>query len=521
MWNRFWTLLFPLSAMILATSPNAKSEQNSIGAFAIGRGGAAAKEAVNVQHRLRELLGTTGLFKQVDIQKLLTGKEQNERQLAQSEALDLLTQGKRAYDELELEQAQTKFQLALKKFEYAYGYLKEPGHMIETMMFLGATFILAGEPEKGLAVFRRVALMPGQKTMDENLFPPNIQEVFKKAQVENHEYKPVNIRISTRPFGAEIYLDDTYRGGSPLNISNITPGIHMVRALKDGFMPWGGKIRIKQGKTNKFRLSPKPMPMRKKYSSLFGRMSAELIRSKPGPSTKKFCDFLKTNRLVVAVLEGEPSSMAIRAYTVETSSGYNFEQHKKVFDIDDPQYSSELKTFLIKLIEPSSDGGSSDTDFDQGARDAAKIVANSENSGEESFGLDLTDEASEAGKKQAPGIEKDKHNKTPEVSATISEKTKASKDTDMEKEQEAQTGQKTDKAQEADEVIKNTSGAKPVIKSKDDADRQFAFTWTYLHDKWWFWTGIGVLAAGAATGTYFAITAGSQQGGGSLVLGLH
>lgn len=507
--NKYLFLLFPV---VLFLSSKAMSEENLMGAFAIGRGGAAATEAVNVQHRLRLLVGTTGSIKQVDLQRLLSAGEQTERQLAQAEAIEILKKAKRAYDELELEDAQSKFQLALKKFEYGYGYLKDPGYMIETMMFLGASLVLAGEPEKGLAVFRRVALMPGQKKLNEDLFPPNIQEVFSKAKAEVQATHPSRIKILSKPYGAEIQIDEVYKGASPLTIADIRPGIHMVRATKDGFMPWGGKIKVRPGKENKFRLSPKPLAKRKAYSSHFGRMSAELIRGEPGLRTEKFCKFLGVDRLVIAVMDGEPSSMSIRAYSVAIVPEMTFTQHKDTFDIDDPQYSTRLKEFLLKLIESGDSSEDASDGDDEGAKESAKLVAGSkgdEDSDGESFGLDLSDSSS--------------------GETEVSENTtkQRSTDSDLANEQKTEDKQKTkdeqkdDKSAEADKVVQDAAETKPGMEHKDDADQQFAFTWTYLHDKWWFWTSVGVLAAGAATGTYFAITAGSEEGGGTLVLGLH
>jgi hypothetical protein len=45
-------------------------------------------------------------------------------------------------------------------------------------------------------------------------------------------------------------------------------------------------------------------------------------------------------------------------------------------------------------------------------------------------------------------------------------------------------------------------------------------TWGYLSRQWWFWTAVGVVAAGTATGTYFLATSG-ESSGGNLVIDLH
>ncbi len=521
MGNRLNTMFLLVFSTVLVASPMVMADENTIAAFAFGRGGAAAKEAVNVQHMMRELINTTGSLKQVDFQKLLSNGEENERQQARTDATDLLAQGKGAYDELELEKAQSKFQKAIKKFEYGYGYLTDPGDMIETLMFIGATFVLAGEPEKSMAFFKRAAMMSGKSPLNENLFPPNIQEVLNKAKQQLEASPSVKVRISSKPYGAEIYLDGTYVGGAPLTIADVKPGPHMVRALKDGFMPWGGKIMVKHGAKNSFKLSPKPLVKRRAYSSRFGGMSAELIRGKPGPRTEKFMKFLGADRLLLSVLDGEPTAMAIRAYSLGNTQVMSPSEKNEIFDIKDPGYSEDLKQFLLKLMES---GGK---ELGQGAKEAEKNLVSSEESESEddSFGLDLSEDAAKTEEKTEQASDSTSDNTVAEgkqeTSTELENTFKDSENTNMETGQKEEQGaQGKQEAKEADKVIKE-AGKGPASEQKDESNEQFAFTWTYLHDKWWFWTAAGVLVAGAATGTYFAITTGSDEGGGTLVLGLH
>ena len=49
------------------------------------------------------------------------------------------------------------------------------------------------------------------------------------------DYSVGSLGITSSPPGADIYVDDTYRGVTPLLVGNLTPGVHVVRIAKAGY----------------------------------------------------------------------------------------------------------------------------------------------------------------------------------------------------------------------------------------------------------------------------------------------
>ncbi len=494
---RLWIALL----LIGLGAPAAGWAQDTLGTFAIGRGGAAAKAAVDVQHQLRQLAASTGNFQPVDLQQLLEPDGEPERAQAVEEAVALLEKGKQAYEQLELDDAQAKFDLALKKFEYGYGYLEHVGPLTETLMFLGASWVLVGEPDKGKKLFMRAADLPGRKTLNAELFPPNIQEIFDQAQEEGQASRQAKATLITVPQGASLFVDDVYRGGSPLKVTDLRPGVHLVRAIKDGFKPFGGKIVVSAKRAKRLRLKLKPATRRKAFSAPFRKMTAEVIKANPGTGTQEMAKFLGAGRMTIVVLEGEAAAMTARGYACAIDPDLRCKDVREVLDITSPGYADSLKAFLVKLLQTSptdefADDGGKGEGYDEGAAAAAALLAKGEgDEGEGDMGTQLGLDLADGGEGDKPAGEGDQVAPADDVKAE----------------------QDREKA-EADKVVKDA--AKPDDRQDDQA---FAFTWTYLHDKWWFWTAVGVVAAGAATGAYFGATAGSGSGGsgGQLVLGLH
>lgn len=65
------------------------------------------------------------------------------------------------------------------------------------------------------------------------------------------------LQINTLPEGGRIYLNDQFRGKSPLVLTNVEPGTYKARAELDGFAPIEREIVVKNGTSvsEEFRLS--------------------------------------------------------------------------------------------------------------------------------------------------------------------------------------------------------------------------------------------------------------------------
>lgn len=480
---------------LLGAASAAAADQDRLAAFAIGRGGAAAKTAVDVQHQLRQLTGTTGNLSLIDLRGLLDAGDEPERKQAVAEAKALLDAGRRAYEQLELQSAQAKFDRALKKFEYGYGYVERTGPLVETLLYLGASWVLVGEADRGLAYFRRAADLPGRKTLDEELFPPNIQQVFEQAAAAAGEGPRARASLLTVPQGAAVFVDGSYRGGSPLRLGDMRPGVHLVRALKDGFRPWGGKIRLKANRQRRLKLTLEPTARRKQFSRHFRKLSAELIGDQPGADTRQMMDFLAAGRLVMVVIEGEPAALTMRGLVCTLNPDLQHAQRKVVLDSSSPGYAERLKEFLIALLQTEP--------RDAFAEEPVAAAESPDDAGAEGdlgtqLGLDLGDGTPAEEEGPAAGDRPDADQTTAQADTGAAER---------ERDREEQA---------AAAAVADAGTDEP-----DAGEPAFAFTWTYLHDKWWFWTAVGVVAAGAATGTYFGATAGGGGDRGELVLGLH
>jgi tetratricopeptide (TPR) repeat protein len=504
MGNRFSLKALLLAGLLLLACPGQGLTQTegtpTIGAFAFGRGGKAAQVAVDVQRSLREFIHTTGLYKNSALLKILETGAPAPREKAIQEARSLLEKGRADYEQLDLEKAQAKFMQALKKLEYGYGYLEDQALLLEITMHLGATWVLVGEPEKAAQLFLSAHDLPGPKVLDPNLFPPNIQDIFNQAMQEAESASRGGVKLITDPQGAQIHIDGTYRGGSPLVAEDLRAGSHMVRALKDGYRPWGGKITVTEGKIRNFKMKLKPTRKQRGFTVHYKEMVREAFVGQPDKIAKSLAGFIGASYLAIVVVEGSPQAMTLRGYHCEVGETLGIALHQEVLDTTDDSFSEKLSGYFGALlattpeahVQPTGEPG-----FSEGEAAAAALLAKADSGEEESgdsFGLDLGTSAAAAAETET------QESKTDESGDKLAMKT----------EEEEKTG--TDSGKIIEDSLKDARR-----EEKTDGEPS---TWGYLASQWWFWTAVGVVVAGAATGTYFLATSG-EEGGGRLILGLH
>lgn len=69
-----------------------------------------------------------------------------------------------------------------------------------------------------------------------------------------------SISISSEPGGAEVYLDDIYEGITPIEMSNIPVGPHVVKLVKSGYYNYSSSINVEGDKTTQLSAALNPVP---------------------------------------------------------------------------------------------------------------------------------------------------------------------------------------------------------------------------------------------------------------------
>lgn len=70
------------------------------------------------------------------------------------------------------------------------------------------------------------------------------------------EEKPASLQVFSIPEMARVYIDDNYKGETPLEISSLEPGTHRIRVEKEGYDPMARNVTAKMAEalSEEFRL---------------------------------------------------------------------------------------------------------------------------------------------------------------------------------------------------------------------------------------------------------------------------
>jgi tetratricopeptide (TPR) repeat protein len=73
------------------------------------------------------------------------------------------------------------------------------------------------------------------------------------------------IKVTSIPSSTKVYINNTYKGTTPLTVDQLKPGDYQLKLSKDGYQDWSKKVTVVISKTNTLSVSliaiPKPTPV--------------------------------------------------------------------------------------------------------------------------------------------------------------------------------------------------------------------------------------------------------------------
>ena len=89
------------------------------------------------------------------------------------------------------------------------------------------------------------------------------------------------ISISSSPSGADVYLDDAYKGITPLTLTDVVPGTYTMEVKLDGYNDWSTSVQATAGNTESVSttLAPSSSPAHKSPATVLGVVVALILSS--------------------------------------------------------------------------------------------------------------------------------------------------------------------------------------------------------------------------------------------------
>jgi hypothetical protein len=158
-----------------------------------------------------------------------------------------LDAGREAYTNLQVTVAIEQFAGAVEDFDAAAVAVEDATDLGRALLLLGASYQLEGRDRDAARIFRRLhTQMPGVRP-DPNEFNPEIVQKFQGAAPSDAANPTAQIAVESDPPGAIVYVDFVPRGLTPMTVTGLVSGQHIVRVTRAGAAPFVQPVELRRG----------------------------------------------------------------------------------------------------------------------------------------------------------------------------------------------------------------------------------------------------------------------------------
>jgi hypothetical protein len=237
------------------------------------------------------------------------------------QAESLFDTAKAEYENLELDSAIEKLNLAMGKLEGGVAYLTDLSLARDILYYLGVCHSFNGdEAQSSEAFLRAYVLAPDQKP-DPDVFPPDVIDMFNLAVANVHGMGTGSLSVSSDPGAAQVYLDGNFMGLTPVTIDNVVAGKHFVRLVHVGHQLGGQTAMVQAGKTSTVSAKLFPAYNAAKVNTLADGLPGQLVKGVDiaAPSMSSICSALGvTQLLVVWITTGDASYLSASFFVYDS-----------------------------------------------------------------------------------------------------------------------------------------------------------------------------------------------------------
>ena len=253
----------------------------------------------------------------------------------------LLAQGKKEFQSGDYNKAVKDLQQAATLLLNNYALTSMGKDAVEALMYLGIGEVFINKEVDAIKNF--ILAIRLDPTTDITMFTDSdeVKQVFNKAVDEDTAMPLVTLKVQTQPDGALVYVDGSFRGMSPLTLTDLKAGMHVVSFIKIGWLRESKVINLQPDIVNtigpiKLIEAPKTSFLLSTIRNLrSGKVGAYVDAKGVLPSNGWIIVEIKKQKLHMTLFDLDRRSSAVQTMPLET---------KKI---------AVIRTYLHKLIGAS------------------------------------------------------------------------------------------------------------------------------------------------------------------------
>ena len=347
----------------------AESEIRSTAVFALGEDPSGQKPAAMAAALLQEHVRAARTLRLVDPGRVLSGDPRTREEETLERARAALADGRRAYDNLALDDAIARLGQAVSLYQQTGPLLGDLNELHSALEYLAASLVLRGSSDEAESTFLELlTVRPNHRLLD---FPPSVERVFDSAAARLDATPAGSVEIYSTPPYAAVYLDGRFEGVTPLVLEDVVAGTHYLRLDRLGYTIHGAPLQIapKQTITSQTRLSS--LVRGAELRDLAARSIEEVSGSGMGGQTRELARTVRADMLifVIAHQSGRDATFTGAVYDARTSQRIATEQ---VVLSSDRGLTERLGRYLRRLVRTAETGEAEKGDGPEAARVGAE-----------------------------------------------------------------------------------------------------------------------------------------------------
>ncbi|HEV8320224.1 MAG TPA: PEGA domain-containing protein [Myxococcota bacterium] len=299
------------------------------------------KTAVQLARSFRLRIKKDDRFAFYEISKLLEqGKLDAERSTIEK-ARSEFDRGKALYADSSLGkvgEAVSVLEGSLDAYRAVLGYVPRKEELIEALMYYASALYLSKKTADCEKVLREVVLLDPDLRYDDDRFPARMSLNVDKVREAVSAAPRGSVEIASDPPFAEVYVNGTYRGVTPMEVFGLPEGENYVTLRKDGYKKYADTMTVEADKSASFEASLEPVFRYPLYDETRKTVTPELGEPRAGKAVMETQSKFYVDQVVFVTLAAEGDELRATFYLYDLRSRLLL---KKVTGLVDPKAGQE------------------------------------------------------------------------------------------------------------------------------------------------------------------------------------
>lgn len=181
--------------------------------------------------------------------------------------------GETAFDDLDLEVAETELSAAVQGFLPHTAILDadDRASLEQSLLLLGVRALYDGDGEEADRRLVALAQLAPGYTPDENRHPSNVIDRWRAVRDRIETRSTGTLELRSEPPGASIWIDGVFRGATPLEVSGLADGRHVVILDRLGSRPHAELALVSGGGSERLEVDLEPSPAQARLDAISPR----------------------------------------------------------------------------------------------------------------------------------------------------------------------------------------------------------------------------------------------------------